>query len=248
MGRSAGRLLGVAVAITGVVVAVLVGALVMQSRSDAERARVAVSFAVPTPTARTGVPTAAFIGDSYSAGTGATGFNTRFTTLVSAYEGWSSNSFAYGGTGYLRAVTKNGAVGCGVDICPRYGDVISRVARYNPTIVVVSGGRNDVTENMPEVATAIEEFYRDLRRKLPKAIIYSTSPIWDDRTPPAQLKQIQAEVRTAVESVDGTYIDIGEPLRGKPDLVAKDGVHPNNAGHAAIAHAVEVALSAAMKA
>ena len=247
MGRSTGRPLGVAVAITAAVVAVLVGALLVQWRSNAERADAAVSFAVPTPTARTGVPSAAFIGDSYSAGTGATGFNTRFTTLVSAYEGWSSNNFAYGGTGYLRAVTKNGAVGCGVNVCPRYGDVISKVARYNPTIVVVSGGRNDVLEDMPDVTVAISEFYRDLRRELPKATIYSTSPIWDDRPPPAQLKQIQAAVRTAVESVGGTYIDIGEPLQGKPKLVAKDGVHPNNLGHAAIAHAVEVALSAATK-
>jgi lysophospholipase L1-like esterase len=37
-------------------------------------------------------------------------------------------------------------------------------------------------------------------------------------------------------------LDIGDPLLGRSEAVVKDGVHPNDTGHAAIAAAVIEAL------
>jgi len=42
-----------------------------------------------------------------------------------------------------------------------------------------------------------------------------------------------------------TYLDIGEPMFGHSSMMAVDGWHPNDAGHAAIAKAVEKALTQA---
>lgn len=243
MGRGARRAVCSAVIVVAVLVLLAVGTLFVRMNALAYEAAQVPSLPVPTPTARVGVPTVAFVGDSYSAGTGSTGYNTRFTTLVSAYEGWSSMDFAYGGTGYLRSVTHDARVGCGADVCPMYARVIPRVKAFDPTIVVVSGGRNDVGEPDSDVDPAIRAFYQDLRRALPRAQIYATSPIWDSRTPPAQLESIQRAVRASVTVVGGYYLDIRQPLEGESALIAKDGVHPNDRGHAALAQAIEVALS-----
>lgn len=190
------------------------------------------------------VPTVAFIGDSYSAGTGSSGYNSRFTTLVAAYEGWSSSSFAYGGTGYLRQ--RNGAsreTGCNSEHCPNYPAVLQAVKTYNPSIVFVSGGRNDVGLPPNLVVSAINRFYTNLHAALPHARIIVTSPMWAYSDPPPQLVTIQAAVRAAARRAGATYLNLGEPLVKDRALVSGDHVHPNDRGHAAIAHAVEVALS-----
>ena len=189
------------------------------------------------------VQSVAFIGDSYSAGTGSTGYNTRFSTLVSAYEGWASQSFAYGGTGYLRAATTSAKTGCGANYCPSYGQVITRVQAFNPTLVIVSGGRNDVGLDETQVESTIADFYTTLRAALPKARIVVTSPLWAYTQPPAQLAQIQQAVRSNAARVGATYLDLGQPLVDDRNLVARDQVHPNNSGHAEIARLIEVALS-----
>lgn len=229
------------------VVAVAVMALLLSvfTRMQENRAEAAVQTypqltqAPPT----IAVQSVAFIGDSYSAGTGSTGYNTRFTTLVSAYEGWASQSFAYGGTGYLRTATTSAKTGCGSDYCPSYGQVIARVKAYDPTLVVVSGGRNDVNLDETQVETAISDFYTALRTTLPQARIVATSPLWAYTQPPAQLARIQQAVRSNAARVGATYLDLGQPLVDDQNLTAPDRVHPNNRGHAEIARLIEVALS-----
>lgn len=191
------------------------------------------------------VPSAAFVGDSYSAGTGSSGFDNRFTTLVAAYEGWQGSSFAYGGTGYLRAATQNARIGCGQDACPNYLDVVDRVIAANPNIVVVSGGRNDVELPEAQVEQAIDDFYARLRAGLPEAQIIVVSPVWAYSSPPAQLGRIRTAVREAAARVGAMYLDIGEPLVDDRTLLTNDRVHPNDAGHAELARLIEVALSAA---
>ena len=61
--------------------------------------------------------------------------------------------------------------------------------------------------------------------------------------PPSQLLQERIDVKRAVESVHGVYLDLKDPLRGHRDLISSDGVHPNADGHAVLARAIEVAIS-----
>jgi lysophospholipase L1-like esterase len=48
-------------------------------------------------------------------------------------------------------------------------------------------------------------------------------------------------VKAEAQRAAATYLDIGEPLFGHPSMMDVDGWHPNDAGHAAIAAAVEKA-------
>lgn len=188
------------------------------------------------------VPTAVFIGDSYTRGVGSTGAG--FVTLVARAKGWEAVNLGRGGTGYLNELTepKVALRSCGMDYCPPYAGVLAEAGQLDAEVVVVSGGRNDAGSDRTAVAAAIDEFFVDLREALPRARIYATSPIWDDDGAPAGLKAISAEVRESVQAVGGTYLDIGRPLAGEPGLVSEDGVHPNDEGHAAIAEAIVEAL------
>ena len=71
------------------------------------------------------------------------------------------------------------------------------------------------------------------------------SPVWDSDPAPAGLAVIAAEVQAAAEQVDASYLDIGEPLAGHPEMIIADGLHPNNAGHAALEAAILAAVTAA---
>jgi acyl-CoA thioesterase I len=83
------------------------------------------------------------------------------------------------------------------------------------------------------------------RNLLPKARIVAIRPFFWATAAPARLDVLAAVIRTAVTSVGGTYLDIGSPLTGKPEDMSADQVHPNDAGYAALAAAVEKAYTAA---
>jgi lysophospholipase L1-like esterase len=228
------------VIVTAAVLAVI--SVIDQRILAASAARDAASYTAPTISVQGQQRLAAFIGDSYSAGAGSTLEERRFTTRVSVAEGWQEENEAFGGTGYASSATENGAVACGQAVCPAYPDVIERVAKLKPDVVVVSGGRNDVPTEDGKVRSSVSAFFVDLRKALPDTTIYVTSPVWDYTTPPAKLGQIAGWVKAAAKGVNATYLDIGEPLQGHRNLVASDGVHPNDAGHAALATAIEKAL------
>jgi len=169
---------------------------------------------VPTQVVR---PTAVFIGDSYTAGAGSTDAAHNFAEQVGVAEGWIVKNAGRGGTGYLNTASK---AGCGLDYCPNYREMIPIAEKSQPSIIVVSGGRNDL--NKSGVAAQIAAFYTDLRTAFPKATILATSPLWDDDRAPAGIATIAGEVKAAVKAAGGTYLDIGQPLAGKPDLIGPD--------------------------
>ena len=87
----------------------------------------------------------------------------------------------------------------------------------------------------------MESFFVSLHQAVPDARIIATSPIWDDDPAPVELTAVRHAVRSAVTAVGGTYLDLGDPLLGHPELVAEDGVHPTDAGHQALADAFHTA-------
>lgn len=186
---------------------------------------------------------AAFMGDSYTAGAGAGDQAHRFTSLVAAHESWVEQNFGVGGTGYVTTVEGSSAQkACSLDRCPSYPEVIAQAAAANPSIVIVSGGRNDVPNVDGKYAAGVADFFQQLRAALPDAQIIATSPLWGADVPPSELASIARAVQDGVTAVGGTYLDIGQPLRGHPEWIIADGIHPNAAGHAAIAQAVDAAL------
>ena len=179
----------------------------------------------------------AFVGDSY------TGASPGFVSIAAATLGWDARNFGRGGTSFGRGVSgPMSKTACGLDYCQSYAEMVAEVAKVRPDIVVVSGGANQVSDPSSSVAADIASFYVLLRHSLPSARIIGTSPLWNDKAPPDNLRAMQASVKAAVEAVAGEYVDLGEPLRDRPDLVGPDGVHPNLAGHEAIAAAFASAI------
>lgn len=177
-------------------------------------------------------PATVFIGDSYIQGRGAGSPISRWTTVLSGEKGWSETNLGIGGTGYVAAAG---------DRTP-YSESIQKAVAANPLTVIVSGGRNDVTIPMTSVVPAIDKFYDDLRAALPGAKIIALSPLWDSTEPPANLQTIASTVEAAASRVNAHYVDLGQPLQGHPEMITSDGVHPNDAGYAAIAQAVSAKL------
>ncbi|MDN4173901.1 SGNH/GDSL hydrolase family protein [Nocardioides sp. SOB77] len=194
-----------------------------------------------TPAAK--APLAVFIGDSYTAGTGSTG-GASFVRVVADTQGWNFENLGEGGTGYLLNTDQDpklARLGCGKDYCPNYPEVIAAAVEAEPDIVVVSGGRNNVTASTDDLDAGIPAFFEQLRDALPEATIYATSPLWDVTEPPEELGRLADIVRASVQSVGGTYLDLGQPL-DDPGLLARDKIHPDNEGHLAIADAINKKL------
>jgi lysophospholipase L1-like esterase len=182
------------------------------------------------------LPTAAFIGDSYSQGTGASNQGTRWTALLSRQMGWAEENFARGGTGYLIEAKPEQ---CGKDACPNYAAMIPEVVASKPDLVIVAGGRNDSGLPKADRDAAIVDFFAALRGALPNTPIAVVSPLWDASKPSFAMGEIAEAVRMAAAQNNVTYLEVGQPLSGHPEWIAKDGVHPLDAGYSAIAEAVK---------
>lgn len=246
---SAPRLTRAAQLATGLLTALLAlayaGHVFLEPPDPATSASSSESAAALTPPPRVLV-----IGDSYAAGTGSSSPDRGVVGLMAESTGWTVSNQARGGTGYDARFASGGQEACGRAACPAFGQMLGRTAEYieesgvisDPDMVLVIGGRNDVGRDPGAVSAAIDRFYLDVRQAFPRTRILAVGPLGDDGPVPARLKAVRADVKQAVEAVDGLYVDIGQPLNGKPELVAKDGVHPNDQGHAAIWGALRTGL------
>lgn len=159
-------------------------------------------------------PVAVFLGDSYTVGVGTSLHGSGFPAMLGEMRGWEVVNLAISGTGY----------GTG----RAYADVIPDAVAAGPDIVVVSGGRND--EGHRSLEREVEDFYAGLRAALPGARIIATSPLWDEPPAPEWLRELRVVVEREVTSVGGEYVDLGDLFLGRPDLIAPDGLHPDEEG------------------
>lgn len=180
---------------------------------------------------------ALFIGDSYTAGVGASSDATRWTTLVATGMGWREDNRGLGGTGY---VSTAGAKGCGQEYCGNYVQVAEEISGDEPDVIVVGGGQNDFddwAEDPVQVTRAIGATYETLRSDHPTATIIAVGPSHLDRVDPTSLALDRA-VRDAATSADARYVSLLEPLTIQRGMVLPDGGHVGDAGHRAIADRV----------
>ncbi len=191
----------------------------------------AVSATDPNPVVvPDSVPVVAFIGDSYSQGIGASTIGSRWTTLAAASMGWSELNLSEGGTGYTTSYE-----GKQTD----YSTKIAEVAAAKPDIVVISGGRNDYQAGNSTVAgTAAVTLLGMLHSVVPDADLVVVSPVWDSSVPPEEFDEMANGIEMAAVSSGVEFVNIGEPLAAHPEMMAADGLHPNDAGHHAIAERV----------
>ncbi|GAB4099255.1 SGNH/GDSL hydrolase family protein [Sinomonas halotolerans] len=180
-------------------------------------------------------PLVAFIGDSYTAGSGPVPREGTWAARLARAEGWRSLNVAVGGTGYLKEYRADRSRPCAGQLCSTYLTQAAEVVRAHPDVVIVAGGRNDGPATTPQLDASVDALYAQLRDGLPEAQIIALSPILGADDSPRALAGLRTAVRNAVVREGGTYVDLGAPLAGRPDLILGDGVHPNAAGHELLA-------------
>lgn len=188
--------------------------------------------------------TALFLGDSYSAGTGASRAANRWTSLVARSLDLQEENYARGGTGYLTTTTL--AEACGLDYCANYLEMLGEASDegVKPDVVFVAGGQNDFAafEADPAAVTdAVNEVYESVRSTFPDARIVAVGPSTPTEITPLVTTFVEV-VSEAAEGVDATFVSLTEPDVLTEDMLAEDGVHVLDAGHEAIAARVEGAI------
>jgi acyl-CoA thioesterase I len=178
----------------------------------------------------------AFLGDDYTAGIGASTATARFSTVLCAALHLNERNFGVPRSGYANA-------GAGGDYSSRASDVVAA----RPDVVVVSGGRNDVFDDVDTVAANARDLFAELHSRLPRAVLIAVAPFWGDSAPRPPLAAVARSIRVAVLAVGGTYLGIHDPLRGHPEWMADDA-DPNNAGYRALAKAIKPRLAARLPA
>ena len=187
----------------------------------------------PSASAKTAPQRVAFLGDSYAFGHGASEPSKRWANLVSLNKGWSEANLSRDNTNYSTA---------GEPGFTSYRARLNAVVATGAQIVVVSGGRNDVGVEVAQFRGDVRATFAGIRAGLPKARLIVVSPTWGNDPAPQRMTALISIVKEEAKRAGATYLDIGEPMFGHPSMMDVDGWHPNDAGHAAIAAAVEKAL------
>lgn len=184
-------------------------------------------------------PLAVFIGDSYSAGMGASVPAKRWTTLVAAAEGWREVNLSSSGTGYL---TTAGQQSCGSPFCDNYQASVVKAIKNQAQVVVIAGGESDQSQDPAAEHAAIEAVYRGIHAGLPNARVIAVGPSSSGMQPSPKLTAIDAAVQEAAKSIGAVYVSLlSPPVIDKSTLVPK-WPFIGDAGHAAIEARVAAAL------
>jgi acyl-CoA thioesterase-1 len=182
-----------------------------------------------------GHPTVVAIGDSIMKGDGLTAAE-AWPALMAGQNGWRLDNLACDGAGFL-------AVGNDSDCGEAFAGLVAKAVALHPRTVIIEGSSNDFGESndalMPETVAQLAQ----LRAALPDAQIIGLSTIWGDTSVPAQLTDIDEQMRVAVTRVGGHFLQIGQPLGGHPEWMQSDDVHPTADGQLAIYASVQAAFA-----
>lgn len=178
---------------------------------------------------------AAFYGDSYTLGTGASVPEARWSTRICDIRGWAEVNPSVNGLGFVN----------NRDLVA--GDLVDRIIAEDPDIVLVTMGLND-NFSMPGRAAEIEEaITADITAfadELPDARLVVVEPFWYTDERPESVETIIGWVRDAAADVGADYIPgASHWLDGHPEWMAADGIHPNDDGYAAMAKRMDEELA-----
>lgn len=177
-------------------------------------------------------PVVVAIGDSIMEGHGLSP-NQAWAATVAKERGWQLTNLATDGSGFLKT-------GNADDI---FADQAEAAITLKPSIILLAGSSNDVGEPDAALDKATLATIASIRAALPDVQIIAISAIWGATTEPAQLNDIDHQVEAAIAQVGGVYLNIGQPLAGRPELMQSDAVHPTAAGQRVLAASVSAALN-----
>lgn len=179
-------------------------------------------------------PLAAFYGDSYTLGTGASAPGRRWSTVICADRGWNEFNPSVNGLGFVN--NRRPEV-----------DEPAQIAAVDPDIVFVTMGLNDNFSyaRVPDekIRAAIADDFARLQATGARIIV--VEPFWYTDRRPESVETIIGWVRDGADAIGAEWIaGASHWLEGHPEWMASDGLHPNDAGYAEMARRMDDELTA----
>jgi len=180
-------------------------------------------------------PIAAFYGDSYTLGTGASDPSLRWSTRIAVSRGWREVNPSRNGLGFVNNRESLRA------------DLPGQIIDAEPDLVIVTMGLNDVFSYDTAAAGIHRQIERDLTRlsdALPDARIVVVEPFWYTEARPDALETIIDWVEEEAADIGADHIaGASRWIGGRDGLMAPDDQHPNDEGYAVITEKMDAALA-----
>jgi lysophospholipase L1-like esterase len=183
-----------------------------------------------------------FIGDSYVAGTGLD--ETSYGCMAAARMGWYCKVSAGPGTGYVSGGPTNRFELEYIGESKSFDERLAGLAlTYNPDIVVLDGGRNDVFVPPDTVYDAMVSTITDVRRTWPAATVVVIRPRFMSK-PADNLGYDDGFFdRLRAEDITQHMVVIADPIgqlvgNDTSALVGTDDIHPTREGELALSTAL----------
>ncbi|WP_285117174.1 SGNH/GDSL hydrolase family protein [Leifsonia sp. fls2-241-R2A-40a] len=172
----------------------------------------------------------AVIGDSIESGLGLEP-SEAWPALVAAKQGWRLSNLSVPGAGFVAQGSD------GNDFSAQVDTAIAGKAQ----LVLIGASDNDLGDDADEVTAAMQKSIVRLSSELPDAQIVGFNAL-SGQASDDDLAAVDASLRQAVLDVGGTWLDLGQPYRGRAGLVQDDDEHPTLPGQQAIAAVAEAKL------
>lgn len=178
-------------------------------------------------------PVVAFYGDSYTLGTGASDPVNRWSTVICADRGWTEFNPSINGLGF---VNNRGSQ-----------NLPEQIVAQDPDIVFVTMGLNDnfsYGRVGSGIRDQIEADFAYLTSELPDARFVVVEPFWYTDARPESVEIIIDWVHGAADAIGADWIPgASRWIDGRPEWMASDGLHPNDAGYAEMARRMDAELA-----
>lgn len=232
MSRERGRPQRWVVILTALFGALLVAAVVVVVATPHAHPVRAASAQRPADVAAA-TPSVTFIGDSWTAGTGATALR-GYAVLTGEQLGWRYQLLGVGGSGY--DVQGHGSV---------FGDRIDRAVSTHPDVIVVQGSINERASTARSLAASALATLTRLRSAAgahTKILVVGASYV--PGVPAATVNWINATERTAAATAGVRFVNPAAQEWTNPanKRIWADALHPNDVGHQLVANHLETLL------
>lgn len=245
--RLRGSIRAAQVVACAVLLAVMCGFAFLQLRENIWMGRGAADTSAslaPLESAFDRVPTVLVVGDSFAGGTGDPSIEI-YPNILARRMGWDLALDAQGGTGFVNARQIPGTIATNrVPFIERLDD---DARMYNPDIVIVDGGRNDLTTAPSVVVPAADAYLKKVHALWPNAKVVVIIPSYVSADVPVTYAPVAAGLRSSAAEIGASVIDPVEEgwYRGVElePMLWLDGIHLSGPGNAYYADKISADLT-----